>query len=60
MTEHNFGKICNDCGNRHMVNGNDTCEVTGKRLTQTRWTVIYEVGCASFVPEHPSTKGGAR
>jgi len=52
MTHHNFGKYCkNGCGNYHIVNGESACNVTGSRLTTTKLKVIYEVGCASFVPD---------
>lgn len=47
--QHNFGKYCkNKCTHYHIVNGDSACNVTGTRLTTTRMTVIYEVGCASY------------
>ena len=54
MTPHNLGKFCKDCKNHHMVNGDDACNVTGKRITPTMWKIIYEVGCASFNNGHES------
>jgi hypothetical protein len=48
---HNFGRIClNGCQNYHIAFGDSACNVTGKRLTTTKIQVIYEVGCASYLP----------
>jgi hypothetical protein len=53
MTAHNMGKYCNNkCSNHHIVHGDSACNVTGTRITNTKFEIIYAVGCASYNNGH--------